>query len=173
MLVRVPGSARPPASVDGSVRLWATLLPAAALAMGALAPATRLGRFTIRGLAAVTFAWGTLIAVLGARLIRKAGLMERAEQPRPALITREDPSGTVAAMRRGSQADQEQPRATVAESGQRPRPVRLAAIPAWRLRRRGFTMEDEPWTAATAYDRRAELPERPTRRWFQDGGPEL
>ena len=67
MLVRVPGSARPPASVDGSVRLWATLLPAAALAMGALAPATRRGRFAIRGLAAVTFAWGALIAVLGAR----------------------------------------------------------------------------------------------------------
>jgi hypothetical protein len=66
ILVNVLRSPSPPVNADGSVRLVAALLPAAALLFGAAAPSSKPARVAVYGLAVATLIGGPLIAILGA-----------------------------------------------------------------------------------------------------------
>src|SRR5436190_21962931 len=57
--------------------------------------------------------------------IGEAGAMEACPQEIAAGIAREDPARPIAAMRRGCEPDDVDPRIRVTEAGQRPAPVRL------------------------------------------------
>jgi len=105
-----------------------------------------------------------VIAPDGGRLVREAGAVERGVEPVAAFVAGEDPPGAVAAVGRGSEADDQEPRRGVAEAGHRPRPVRPIAEAGDLLARDAFAMRDEPRAEPAARDARLEARERVTRR---------
>jgi hypothetical protein len=88
----------------------------------------------------------------GLGLVRKSGLVERAEEKVAGFISREDPARPVAAMRRWGEADEQDTCARIAESRERLRPVALSAKPAGRIPRGSLPPGDEPGTAAAGDD---------------------
>ena len=86
------------------------------------------------------------------RLVREAGGVERSKSQLPLSVAREHAAGAIAAVRRRREADEQEPRAGIAEARQRARPVRLAAIAARRARARRLAVRHEPRAAAAADD---------------------
>ena len=86
--------------------------------------------------------------------------MERREEPGSALIAGEHTPRAIAAVRGGCEADEEEARSRITESGQRARPVRLVAVASRRIRARRLAVRDEPRAAPTTYDLRGEAGER-------------
>jgi hypothetical protein len=69
--------------------------------------------------------------------------VERAEEPVAAPVAGEHPARSVAPVRGGRQADQEDARVRIAEAGQRPRPVGFSAIAPGRIRGSGLAVAHE------------------------------
>jgi hypothetical protein len=78
--------------------------------------------------------------------------VQRTEEEGAGLVPRKDAAGPVASVRCGREADEEELRGRVAESGQRPRPVTLRREPPRRVPRRLFPPADEPRAAAADDD---------------------
>jgi len=90
------------------------------------------------------------------RLVGEPRVVERVEEPVTAPVAREHPPRAVAAVGRGREPHEHEPRARVAEAGHRPRPVALAAVAARRRRGARLTVGDESRASAAGDDARAE-----------------
>ena len=92
--------------------------------------------------------------------VGETGVVERVEEPVAAAVAGEHAPRAVATVGSRRQPHEKQPRARIAEAGQRPGPVALAGVAR---RRRGgdrFAMRDEPRAAAAANDAGAKTIER-------------
>src|SRR6266850_2300831 len=103
----------------------------------------------------------------GRRLVGEACVVERLEEPVAAAIAGEHAARAVAAVGRGREPDQQQPRARVTEARKRTRPVALAPIAERRRGGGSLAMRDESPAAPAAHDPRVETLER--RRALQGG----
>ena len=93
------------------------------------------------------------------RLIRQADRVKGLEKEVPRLVAREDPAGTIAAVRRRGESYEKKAGTRVAEGGQRAAPVDLAPKAARSTQRRLFPPRDEPRTPATGDDLAFEVAE--------------
>ncbi len=88
-----------------------------------------------------------------ARLVGQAGAVQRPVEPVARAIAGEHPPRAVRAVRRGCQAEQQDPRAAIAEPGDRLAPVDLVAEGAPALASDLAAVIDQPWAAPTGDDR--------------------
>jgi hypothetical protein len=85
--------------------------------------------------------------------------VNRTEEEVSRLVSGEDPSRAVSAVRRGRQADDEKARSRISECGNGPAPVRLSAKAARRVAGGLFAPRDETWAPAAGDDAVREAPE--------------
>ena len=91
-------------------------------------------------------------AMHGRGLVREAGAVKRREQPVARPVAGEHAARAVAAVGGGREADHDHERARVAEAGQRPGPVALAAVAARRIGGDGLAPRDQPRAQAAGFD---------------------
>jgi hypothetical protein len=89
--------------------------------------------------------------------VRQTHRVQRAKEEVARLVSREDPTRPVAAVRGGREPHDEQPPARIAEPRHRPRPVGLAGESAGRIAGHFLTPRDEARAAAAGDDLALEL----------------
>jgi len=134
-------------------------VPAAGLDLGRRRPVRRRRTARDRGDEGVAQT-KPVVAVHRRRLVRKAGPVERPVEPVPALVAREDAARAVPAVRGRGETDDEHSRAGVAETGNRPPPVRPVAEAGDLLARHALAVLDESRAEPTPGEPRLEPIER-------------
>ncbi len=103
-------------------------------------------------------------------LVREARAVEGGEQPVARAVPGEDAPGAVAAVRRGGEAEDVDPRRGVAEARHRPAPVLLLGVGGALLARDPLAPLDEARAGAARDDPRLQLLERVSRHRGAGGG---
>jgi len=96
----------------------------------------------------------------GRRLVGEPRVVERVEEPVAAAIAGEHAAGSVAAVGRRRQPDQEEAGVGIAEARQGPRPVGLATETPRRRRRHGSAMGDQAGAPPAPHDLRVQTRQR-------------
>ena len=104
----------------------------------------------------------------GSRLVGVARVVQGAEQPVAAAVTREQPPRTIRAVRGGGQTNHEQARARVAEVGYRTAPIGFVTVRRAAGPRDGLTVPTQP-RAAVAGNHPRVLPAQPVGRFAGRG----
>src|SRR5207244_789106 len=90
--------------------------------------------------------------LVGDGTVGEARFEEGAEEPVAAPVAGEDAAGAIPPMSGRRQPHHEHARSRIAESGERPGPVGLAAVPLRRVAGRGLAMAHEPGAEPAAHD---------------------
>jgi hypothetical protein len=93
-----------------------------------------------------------IIPALGSGTIGPAMLVQRAVQPLPACVSREDTAGAIATMRTWGKTYDQEPRPRVAESRYRPSPVLMACVLPFTLARNIEAVVAKPRATLAAND---------------------
>ena len=97
------------------------------------------------------------------RLVRIAATKQRAKQPVPRAIAGEDPAGSVTTVRRGGQADDQDPCLGISEAGHRTAPVLLIGKGSALLPGDCLSPLDEPRTRPAVDDDAVQRVQAPIR----------